>query len=478
MKNLKINTILTLLTILFSNTVIAQLQLENAFPNLSFTQPVDIQSPPDGTNRIFVLSQPGIIYSFDNDPNVTETNLFLDIRNQVLSGGEQGLLGLAFHPDYASNGYFFVNYTRESPRRTVISRFKVSDSNPDEADINSELVIMEVNQPFSNHNAGQIAFGPDGYLYISFGDGGSGGDPQGHGQDRQTLLGSIARIDVDNTSGNLNYSIPTDNPFVGNSNGWREEIYAYGLRNVWRFSFDHETNNLWAADVGQGALEEIDLIKNGGNYGWKIMEGSNCFSPSSGCNQNGLELPVWEYGRSEGISITGGYVYRGLNAEEISGKYIYGDWGSGTIWTLDVSGDQVNNEVIFSTNFRITTFGTDQNGEIHLAESNSGNIYKIVGTPVTSIDDKTILAEFKLEQNFPNPFNPTTVISYQLSTMSHAKLIVYDVLGNEVKVLVNETQSPGNYSINFDSNGLSSGVYYYQLLTDSFVETKKMLLLR
>ncbi len=322
MKNFKINLALIFAITISLNSISAQLQIEKAFPNLSFTQPVDIQSPQDGSNRIFVLSQPGIIYSFNNDANVAEPNVFLDLTNQVLSGGEQGLLGLAFHPDYSNNGYFFVNYTRSNPRRTVVSRFKVSDTNVNEADPNSELVLMEVNQPFSNHNGGQIAFGEDGYLYISFGDGGSGGDPQGHGQNRQTLLGSIARIDIDNTSGNLNYSIPADNPYVDNSNGWQEEIYAFGLRNVWRFSFDPITNNLWAADVGQNSWEEIDLIKNGGNYGWKIMEGNHCYSPSSNCDQTGLELPVWEYGRSEGVSITGGYVYRGNNAEEIKAKYI------------------------------------------------------------------------------------------------------------------------------------------------------------
>ena len=246
----------------------AQLKIEQAFPDLSFQQPVDIQNAGDGSNRLFVVEQRGVISVFQNNSNASTEKVFLDLSNKVKSGGELGLLGLAFHPDYKNNGYFFVNYTTDNPLRSVVSRFKVSANDPDKADRNSELILFKVNQPYSNHNGGQTSFGPDGYLYISFGDGGSAGDPQNNAQNNTTLLGKILRIDVDKKEGSLNYAIPIDNPFKGNRSGFREEIYAFGLRNVWRFSFDFPAKQLWAADVGQNQWEEINLIENGGNYGW------------------------------------------------------------------------------------------------------------------------------------------------------------------------------------------------------------------
>lgn len=209
----------------------AQVSIVEAFPNLTFNQPVDIQNAGDGSNRLFILSQEGIIHVFQNAENANTKKTFLDIRDKVLSGGEQGLLGLAFHPDYKSNGYFYVDYTASNPRRTIIARYKVS-GDPDAADKSSEQILMSVPQPYSNHNGGQIAFGPDGYLYISFGDGGSGGDPENNAQNLKTELGKILRIDINSTSGNKNYSIPDGNPFKGNTNDLKEEIYAWGLRNV------------------------------------------------------------------------------------------------------------------------------------------------------------------------------------------------------------------------------------------------------
>ncbi|MGH7455580.1 MAG: PQQ-dependent sugar dehydrogenase, partial [bacterium] len=294
----------------------AQLQLQNAFPNLTFSSPVDLQHPGDGTDRIFVVEQAGIIRVFENAATATSARTFLDIRPKVDFNGEKGLLGLAFHPNYQTNGYFYVNYVASSPRRTIIARYRVSATDPNQAVADSESVILTFNQPFDNHNGGQITFGDDGYLYIATGDGGSAGDPQGNGQSLQTLLGKILRIDVDTAAGGRNYGIPGDNPFAGNTAGNREEIYAYGLRNPWRMSFDRTTGWLWAADVGQGRFEEIDLITNGGNYGWKIMEGNSCFSPSTGCNMTSLINPIWDYGRSLGASVTGGYVYRGAKVPE------------------------------------------------------------------------------------------------------------------------------------------------------------------
>jgi len=283
--------------------------IQDAFPGLQFKRPLDFQNAGDGSGRVFVVEQGGQIYVIENKPAV-KAELFLDISNRIdNSGNEMGLLGLAFHPNFKENGLFFVNYTNSTS--TVISKFKIDPSNPNKADPSSEEIILTFTQPYSNHNGGQIAFSPnDGYLYIGVGDGGSEGDPNGNGQNCSTLLGKILRIDINKKDPGLNYGIPPDNPFVNNSQGKKEEIYAYGLRNPWRFRFDPQSGRLWAADVGQNRVEEIDLIDKGKNYGWNIMEGSLCYNPPSGCNTSGLELPVYEYQHPLGDAITGGYVYR------------------------------------------------------------------------------------------------------------------------------------------------------------------------
>lgn len=355
-----------------------QFAIIDAFPKLNFLRPVDFQHAGDGSDRIFVVEQRGVISVFVNDPAVDGKSNFLDISARVKDqGNEEGLLGLAFHPDYQSNGYFFVYYTAASPNRTVVSRFRVSPSNLNQADPNSELVILEFSQPFSNHNGGQLAFGPDGFLYIASGDGGSGGDPQNHGQRRETLLGAILRIDVDQQANGKNYGIPGDNPFAGNGSGHAEEIYAYGLRNPWRMSFDSETGTLWAADVGQNRFEEVNIIKNGGNYGWRTMEGFNCFNPATGCDQAGLEMPVWEYSQTNGDrSITGGFVYRGKEVDQLKGLYVYGDFVSRRIWALDFSNLQnPKNTEIFRPDFAVASFGVDQDNELYICGFD-GKIYK------------------------------------------------------------------------------------------------------
>ncbi len=350
-----------------------ELQLIEAFPNLSFTRPVDFQIPGDGSDRIFVLEQEGVIRVFENRSDVGTAGEFLDIRDRVRDNhNEEGLLGLAFHPNYADNGYFFVDYTASNPRRTVVARYEVDPQDADRALHESEEVILEVEQPYGNHNGGQIVFGPDDYLYISLGDGGSGGDPQGHGQDRSTLLGALLRIDVD---GGTPYAIPPDNPFVDNDEGHREEIFAYGLRNVWRFSFDQQTGRLWAADVGQNAYEEVDLIESGVNYGWNVMEGFHCFEPETGCDESGLELPVWEYPHDLGQSITGGFVYRGEDAPSLAGRYVVADYVSGRIWALTDDGGEADAEEIMNTNLAIPSFGVDQDDELYVLAFD-GKIYR------------------------------------------------------------------------------------------------------
>ncbi|MFX1234943.1 MAG: PQQ-dependent sugar dehydrogenase, partial [Promethearchaeota archaeon] len=344
----------------------------NAFPNLSFSFPVGIYEPGDESNRLFVLELGGKIYSFNNDVNETQKTLFLDISDYVSIGGERGLLGLAFHPNFSINGFFYLDYTNTTGD-TVISRFKVDDTDNSIANKSSEKIILRINQPYSNHNGGQLAFGPDGYLYIAVGDGGSAGDPQGNSQNRGTLHGSILRIDVDNGDP---YSIPNDNPFYGNVNGYKEEIFAFGLRNPWRFSFDFNTNLLWAADVGQDAWEEIDIIESGKNYGWNAFEGNHPYN--SGTNVTKVEPPIFEYAHGVGHSITGGFVYRGSQLPDLLGKYIYADFEFGQIWALDYDGIHPNkNNILVDTNSAITSFGLDTNNELYFCASN-GQIYELI----------------------------------------------------------------------------------------------------
>src|SRR5215472_12382310 len=299
----------------------------------AFTNPVGLEMPNDGSNRFFVVEQSGTIKILHLDGSVATEN-FLDITGKITSGGELGLLGVTFHPDFSSNGRFFVNYTRTVGNRqiqTVIAEYRVSPD-PDVAEPNSERILLTQDQPFPNHKAGQIAFGPDGFLYFGLGDGGSEGDPFGNGQNTQTLLGKIMRIDVNSTSPGLQYRVPLDNPFVGG--GGLPEIWAFGFRNPWRFSFDRATRRQFAGDVGKDSFEEVDIVQKGGNYGWNIMEGFHCFNPPSGCNMSGLTLPIAEYSHSEGNAIIGGFVYHGTAIPSLQGAYIFGDLGTGKIWSL------------------------------------------------------------------------------------------------------------------------------------------------
>jgi len=350
--------------------------IQLAFPNLSFSKPLDFQSPADGTDRVFVVEQGGTIEVFFNDETVSESNTFLDISSNLVSRDELGLLGLAFHPNYDSNGLFYVAYTPSS-ELAVVSSFQVSASNANIADASSETILLNIPQPFANHNGGQLAFGPDGYLYIASGDGGSGGDPQGNAQNLTNLLGKILRIDVDRTENGLAYAIPSDNPFLISSSA-RQEIYAYGLRNPWRFSFDVQTDVLWAGDVGQNVIEEIDVIESGANYGWNTFEGTQCFGTAT-CDSNGFVAPVFEYDQSANDrSITGGYVYRGPTISALQGLYVYGDFISGRIWGLSTNlGSDLTNQLLIESRLPISSFGTDANNELYVCAFD-GNIYKFV----------------------------------------------------------------------------------------------------
>ena len=345
------------------------IDVEVAFPNLSFERMVFLTHPGDDTNRLFLVLQPGRIMVFPNQSDVSRTEVFLDIRDRVNDrGNEEGLLGLAFDPRFAENGYFYVYYSASNPRRSVLSRFSAGEEHTNQANPDSERVILEVPQPYSNHNGGAIHFGADGYLYVALGDGGSSGDPKGNGQDPGTLLGSILRIDPATPSSYGNYSVPGDNPFLGVS-GFRDEIWAFGFRNPWRFSFDRGTGDLWAGDVGQRGYEEIDLVKRGLNYGWNVMEGFHCYPPSvSSCQQDGLEPPLVEYPlTSRNCAVTGGYVYRGSRVPLLQGAYLYGDFCSGRIWGLIYDGQEVSDtQLLLDSSLQISSFGEDEAGELYI----------------------------------------------------------------------------------------------------------------
>ncbi len=465
----------------------AQFDLEKAFPNLTFVRPVDLQHPDDGSNRLFVIEQQGIVQVFENSMNVSASPVFLDISDRVNdSGNEEGLLGLAFNPDYAANGFFYVNYTASNPDRTVIARYSVKPDDGTAALKDSEFIILEVSQPFPNHNGGQLAFGPDGYLYIGLGDGGFAGDPFGIGQNPGTVLGAMLRIDVDSQSPDGNYGIPPDNPFAGNSAGFKEEIYAYGLRNPWRFSFDSVTGNLWVADVGQDTIEEIDIVESGGNYGWNIIEGSSCFNPPSGCSITGLKKPVWEYDHSLGASVTGGYVYRGTLVPELKGRYIYTDFVSGRIWSLEYDGvnTPVNTQLIDS-DLSIASLGVDRENELYFLAFD-GKIYRFQSTIVTSVNDNLVtVTEYFIGQNYPNPFNPETNIRIVLPESGKIEVAVRDIRGRMTKQLYNGYKQTGDHvftweGTNESGKAVASGIYFLSIMITGTQKTfaRKMLLIR
>jgi glucose/arabinose dehydrogenase len=466
-----------ILLFIMAKSINAQFTLQNAFPNLSFNSAVFLTHADDSTDRIFVVEQAGRIKVFPNNQNTSVAKEYLNITDRVSSGGEKGLLGLAFHPDYETNGYFYVNYTNATS--TVISRFQVT-SNPDSADKNSEFQLLTFTQPFSNHNGGWIGFGPsDGYLYIATGDGGSGGDPQNYAQRINTLLGKILCIDVDD---GIPYAIPPTNPFVDSTNvEVRKEIYAWGLRNPWRCSFDPVTGRLWAGDVGQGEWEEVDIIENGKNYGWRCYEGNHTYN-MSGCNYPEYISPVWEYSHSVGYSITGGYVYRGANVPELLGKYIYADYGTRKVWALSYDGiTPPSNELLLTAASNPTSFGVDQANELYVVGFST--IYRFTPT-VTSSENEINLNEFRLEQNYPNPFNPSTIIKYNLPEDSDVTIRIYDAVGKEIDSITTGFQQKGYYQKTWNAGRFASGVYFVRMNAKSlssgktFANVIKMLYLK
>jgi uncharacterized repeat protein (TIGR03806 family) len=362
-----------------------------AFPKLSFSVPLLLSQAPGDKSRFFLVQKTGKILTFANDDGADAVDTFANMASKIEAGpNEAGLLGMAFHPKFAENGQVLLSYTAPantpSGLRSTIARYRSLDGGKT-LDLSTEEILLTIDQPFQNHNGGNIVFGPDGYLYAGYGDGGSGGDPLKSGQNKDVLLGKILRIDVDAPAP---YGIPQDNPFA--QGGGRPEIFAYGMRNTWRFSFDRATGDLWAGDVGQDTYEEVDLIKRGGNYGWNTMEGFHCYGAAT-CDMAGLTLPVAEYKHTEGVSITGGYVYRGTQVPAIVGSYLYADFGSGKLWGLfdDPMTGKPAPKVLVETGLNISSFGQDNDGELYLLDYTKGRIQRIVAAapaPPTTVPTK------------------------------------------------------------------------------------------
>lgn len=367
------------------------IKVERAFPNLRLKLPIVLTHAGDGSDRVFIASQIGKIHVIPNDQQVKEAPVFLDISSQVVykeKENEEGLLGLAFHPKYKQNGQFFIYYTTtDAPHTSVLSRFRVSNDDPNQADPDFEEELLRIEQPFWNHNGGGLAFGPDGMLYVALGDGGKANDPLGAGQDLSTLLGSILRIDVDHKDQGKNYAVPKDNPFVGRD-GARAEIWAYGMRNIWGMSFDRKTGTLWAGDVGQNLWEEVDIIVRGGNYGWNTREGYGCFEPRTGCAETGFIDPVATYIHVDGCAVIGGYVYRGIRVPSLEGAYIYGDYCSGRIWAIrNADGSKQRAKLLMDTRLFIGSFGQGMDSEVYVLGYGSE----------TDSEDKRQILRFVLE---------------------------------------------------------------------------------
>ncbi len=439
-----------------------------AFPSLPiFDSPINIEDPGDGTDRLFVVERDGRIYVFANNPSVSQRSLFLDIRTQVNLAGECGLLGLAFHPNYENNRYFYICYVTVLPFETVIARVTTNAANPNLADPSSLLPILRIGQSSNYHKGGCVAFGPDGYLYISLGE-----DTNApNSQNLTSLKGKVLRIDVDNPGGGLQYGIPPDNPFAGNGSGYREEIYAFGFRNPWRFGFDMDTGKLWLGDVGQNTWEEVDVLRKGRNFGWPRMEGKVCYPIGSPCDTIGLNavIPIAVYDHGAGsASITGGRVYRGPSVPSLYGRYLYADYIDGSIRSFDVDQNPAVPSVVKDTNLNIVAFGEDANRELYLAAFD-GVIYRFEETATAVTARPPTVGSLGVAR--PNPFRTSATLVYTLPAMGRVRLDVFDVRGAHVATLADQLTPRGDHTVAWngrDANGRAqpSGIYFCRLVVD------------
>lgn len=355
-----------------------RVKIQPAFDPLRFGQPVDLQQEPgrDSAGRWFVVEQSGKVKVFDPTNPKAGMKPFINISDRVLTAGaEQGLLGMALDPEFVNNRRFYLYYTAVPSGAISVSRFTANHLLTSASPATEDKLFSIPHDEHKNHNGGRTTFGPDGFLYIGTGDGGGAGDPNKNSQNPSSLLGKLLRIDVSKRTSETAYLVPADNPFVGNSN-YKPEIYALGLRNPWRFSFDRQNKQLWLADVGQDDIEEINLIEKGQNYGWPIFEGSRCFKPENGCESSGLTAPIFEYNHEAGKSITGGFIYRGTKVPALQGYYVYADFVSGRIWGLKrLLTGETDNKLIAKTDFNISSFAEGSDGELFFFDYRSGTIY-------------------------------------------------------------------------------------------------------
>ncbi len=469
---------------------LTDIQLQNAFPSLRFNQALFLTHAGDGSNRIFVVEKRGAVYVFPNDPQVTRADKFLDISARLSGVGETGLLSLAFHPKFSENKKFYISYCDRNLVSNV-SELLVS-ANPNQADLASERILLRLQQPQRNHNGGHIAFGPDGYLYIAFGDGFSEsasdstfhGDPMQNGQNLTNWFSDVLRIDVNQKQDNLEYAIPPDNPFVDNTQGWTQETFAYGFRNPWRFSFDRLTGTLWLADVGDKNVEEIDIIESGKNYGWSIKEGTYCFEevPCDTSLWPSLTDPIFEYHRDAGESITGGYVYRGEMHQSLKGLYLYGDFDFRKVWALEYNNGVARNVLTLTCPQNVSSFGEDEAGEVYTVGF-QGSIYRFVDNTTSVQQPSRVPAEFRLYAAYPNPFNPTCHIAFDVPKAEHVKITVFNILGHRVVELANARFEPEQHVVTWNGQNevgksVASGVYLYVMEAGDFKKSGKVLLMK
>jgi glucose/arabinose dehydrogenase len=443
-------------------------------------------APPGDTERLFIVQQTGQILILDLTTDTLRPEPFLDIDSLVVSGEEQGLLGLAFHPAYAMNHYFYVYHSANgtvcdnSSRCTMVVRYTAMTGDPDRADLDSRREMLEITQPYSNHKGGMLAFGPDDYLYVAVGDGGSGGDPNNNGQNVNTMLGKLLRLDVN--SGLAPYAIPPSNPFVGTAG--LDEIWAWGLRNPWRFSFDRATGDLWIADVGQGDWEEVDYqpaASDGGeNYGWHIMEGTHCYEPPSDCDPTGLVLPVYEYAHVNGrCSITGGYRYHG-SIPELTGKYLFADYCTGEVWAYDPGADTATEILTSQSLGNVLSFGEDTAGEVYLCTGSS--LWRLEPGDGTGVN--LLPASLRLAPANPNPFDERAHLALSLDgARERLEVSIFAVDGRRLRTLHHGPAASGELALTWDGRddagrALPAGVYLLRAETEREQAAQRLTLLR